>query len=340
MIRHRNFILAVMAISAFYGSASAQHIDDICGEFGHVATISSPRLSTPFVYGRIRIVGVEPDSKLPKVAVTYINRSQKPTKLTVGKSGYYCFRVDGGNGGTLVIEFDGVEIARRDVSAFGSAQQREDFDLSPGNNRQGTSNTVVSAKWPYQRTEKTSALFQTALEKEKARDISGATSALKQLLAEDPNDFIAWGYLGTLYIEQNSYSDSDAAFRKSLGLKVDYTPSWINVGRLRMAQKQNEAAIEIFKRALELEPNSARAYQLIGEAYLLTKQGSLGADALNKALELDPVGMAECHLQLAHLYQLAKADNMASREYRLFLEKVPDHKDAGKFKKFINENPE
>ena len=163
---------------------------------------------------------------------------------------------------------------------------------------------------------------------------------MKELLALDPNDFIAWGFLGNLYLLKGDHSDSDTAFRRSLELNMEYTPAWVNVGRLRMAQKQSEAAIEIFKHAIELDQTSARTYQLLGEAYLLTKQGSLGADALNKAIELDPVGMAECHLQLAHLYQLAKANKLASREYRLFLEKVPDHRDAGKFKKFISENPE
>ncbi len=340
MARSRNLVLIVVAIMMFYGSAAAQQVDEICGEFGHIATLDGPRLSAPFVYGRIRISGIDANAKIPKVSVLYINRSQTPMRLVISKSGFYCFKISGGSGGTLVVEADGVEMARRDVSTFGSAQQREDFDLSLGNRESGSSNEVVSVKWPYQRTEKTSALFQTAAEREKSKDISGAISTLKQLVAADPDDYVAWGYLAALYLGQGSLSDSDAAFRKSLGLKPEYTPSWVNVGRLRLAQKQNEAAIEIFKHAIELDPNSARTYQLLGEAYLLTKQGSLGAEALNKALELDPIGMAECHLNLAHLYQLAKANQMASREYRLFLEKVPDHRDAGKFRKFIKENPE
>ncbi|MBX3289649.1 MAG: tetratricopeptide repeat protein [Acidobacteria bacterium] len=340
MNRPPSFLLIAIAITVFYGSAAAQQVDEICGEFGHIATLDGPRLSAPFVYGRIRISGIDTNAKIPKVSVLYINRSQTPMRLVISKSGFYCFKISGGSGGTLIVEADGVEMARRDVSIFGSAQQREDFDLSFGNRELGSSNEVVSVKWPYQRTEKTSGLFQTAAEKEKSKDISGAISALKQLVAADPNDFIAWGYLATLYLGQGSLSESDAAFRKSLGLKVDYTPSWVNVGRLRMAQKQHEAAIQVFMHAAELDPTSAWTYQLLGEAYLQNRQGTLGAEALNKALELDPVGMAECHLNLAHLYQLAGAKNLASREYRLFLEKVPEHRDAGKFRKFIKDNPE
>ena len=116
-----------------------------------------------------------------------------------------------------------------------------------------------------------------------------------------------------MYFEEKSFADAEAAFRKSLELKPEYTPAWNNAGKIRMAQKQYEAAIEVFKHAASIDPSSARTFQLLGEAYLLTKQGSLGVDALNKALELDPVGMAECHLQLAHLYQLARRISLLPR---------------------------
>lgn len=111
------------------------------------------------------------------------------------------------------------------------------------------------------------------------------------------------------------------------------------MGKLRTTQKRYETAIEIFKHASTLEPASARIYQLLGEAYLLAKQGTLGASALNKAIELDPAGMAECHLQLAHLYELAGAKQLAAKEYKTFLEKVPDYADKKRLEKFVKENP-
>ena len=50
--------------------------------------------------------------------------------------------------------------------------------------------------------------------------------------------------------------------------------------------------------------------------------------------------MAECHLQLAHLYELAGAKKLAAHEYALFMAKVPDHPDRKKFEKYIKDNPE
>ena len=143
-----------------------------------------------------------------------------------------------------------------------------------------------------------------------------------------------------LYLEKKSLTEAEVAFKKSLELKIEYTPSWINVGMIRVAQKQYLAAIEIFKHTTTIDPNSARAFQLLGESYLLTKQGTLGVEALNQAIKLDPIGMAECHLQLAHLYELAKANQLATKEYKAFLAKFPDHSNKKKFEEFIKKNPE
>ena len=50
--------------------------------------------------------------------------------------------------------------------------------------------------------------------------------------------------------------------------------------------------------------------------------------------------MAECHLAVAHLYELAGAKQMATKEYKAFLKKVPDYADRKRLEKFIQDNPE
>ena len=72
----------------------------------------------------------------------------------------------------------------------------------------------------------------------------------------------------------------------------------------------------------------------------LIRQGTLGLAALDKALEIEPVGMAECHLLKARLYDIAGAKNLASHEYRVFLKKVPDYSDKKTLETYIKDNPE
>lgn len=78
---------------------------------------------------------------------------------------------------------------------------------------------------------------------------------------------------------------------------------------------------------------------LLGEALLQGRKGSMAVGYLNKAIELDPVGKAELHLRIAALYNAAGYKDMASAEYKKFLEKVKDHPDRKKLEQYIKDNP-
>ena len=337
----KNIFLGTIFVSLLLILSSPAHaqVDDICGEFGYLPMLEAPRLSAPYLYGKIRVNGLDPTAKRPRITVTYTHRGQSPERITVGRSGSYCFPVSGGQGGNLVIDMDGAEIERRVVPNFSTAQQREDFEINISAPRDSTPPGVISTKFSYPPNDKTKELYQQASAAEREKRYKDAAKLMTQVVEIDEGDFIAWAYLGTLYFEQKELANADAAYRKSLEKNPEYTPAWLNVGKLRVAQKQYEAAIEILKHAASLEPESAPIYQTLGEAYLLNKQGTLGAQALNHAIRLDPMGMADVHLQLAHLFQLAKANNLAAAEYKKFLEKKPEHPDRKKFEKFIKENP-
>ncbi len=340
MYRAISTIFAIALFLAYSDSVHAQ-VDDICGEFGVSPLLDAPRANLPYVYGRVTFKGLDPAGKFPKVTVVLIDREQSANRLTTDKTGNYCFRRRSGTvGGTLLVEVNGIEATRRALPSFGPAQQREDFEIYVGGSNTLAPPGVLSTKFFHPQNQKTIELYKKTAEAEKKKDIETAIGYLNALLALDPDDFIAWAKLGTLYFESNLLSDADAAFRRSLELRVDYIPAWINVGKIRVFQKQYESAIEIFKHAVSLDPTSARAHQLLGQTYLQTKLGTLGAEALKKAIELDPIGMAECHLLIARLYDLAGAKQLASKEYKIFLTKVTDHPDKKKFEKYIKDNPE
>lgn len=332
-------LLTISALVCFSGVAAAQ-VDEFCREFGSIPSLNSPFANIPFVFGRIELKGLDPGAKFPKVTVVLVDPQQSQRRLTVERSGNYCFRRTANSNGTLIVDVDGVEVARRSIASFGATQQREDFEVHLTKAPNNGSPAVVSARFSHPRSEKSIDLFTKAAEAEKNRDLKKAIGFLIEVVTSDPADFIAWTKLGSLHFEQKAFAEADAAFRKALELRVDYTPAWINVGKMRVFQKQYAAAIEIFKQAISTDPVSARGYQLLGEAYLQNKQGSLAVEALNQAIKLDPQGMAECHLLLARLYDLAGVKKAASHEFKLFLMKVPDHADKKKLEKYIKDNPE
>lgn len=335
LLKSRSIFFGLMV---FVCRVSGQ-VDDICAEAGFTPSLDSPYAQIPYVYGKITLRGFDAGAKLPNVTITLIDSNQTTKRWTIGKSGNYCFRMTS-RGTTLLVEVNGVETARRAVASFGTAQQREDFEIFANQAEKSLPPGVVSAKFSHPPHPKTTELYQKTAEAETKKETSKVIEHLKEIVSIDAADFIAWAKLGLLYFEKDALKDAETAFRKSLELKIEYTPAWVNMGMIRVKQKQFEAAIQIYQHALTLEPKSARIYQLLGEAYLQNKQGSLGAEALNQAIKLDPIGMAECHLQLAHLYQLAKANQMATKEYKMFLSKVPDYKDKKKLEEFIKKNPE
>jgi len=326
-------------LSGLAMTASAQ-VDDVCREYGETPTreIGRGNRFVPYVYGRVKVVGIRADAKQPRVIVIYADTLQPSTRQLVSKSGNFCFR-KAGNGGTLIVEVDGVEAARKSVSDIGATRQREDFEVYPQQSQSTAPPEVVSSRFARPPNEKTHDLYKKTAEAESNKHLDKAVEYVQQIVAIDPEDFVAWAKLGSLYLANNAISNAEESFKRSIAVRADYSPALLNLGILSAVRKEFPAAIELFQRAIAADPSSARGYRLLGEAYLQNRQGTLGLANLDKALELDPIGMAECHLLKARLYDLAGARNLAANEYKQFLAKVPDHPDKRKFEKYIKENP-
>lgn len=333
------YCLILFSFLAFVCQINAQ-ANQFCVEENPNTPVDSPFARLPIIYGKVKLNGVPTGKKPPKITILLMDTQNSPSRWTVEKSGNYCFRLRTKSGGTLVVEVDGVEVERRIVSSFGAGQQREDFEIYHQQKDETTAPGVVSAKFIYPVNPKTVELYRKSAEAESKKNIEKAIEYLKEIVSVDPPDFIGWAKLGVLYLEKKMLTEAEAAFKKSLELKAEYTPALIQIGLIRVYQNQFEAASEIFKQVTTLEPDSPIAFRLLGESYLQTRKGKLAVEALNEAIRLDPDGMAECHLLLARLYDLAGAKQLATREYKLFLKKVSDHPDKKKFERYIKDNPE
>lgn len=334
-------VSAVFACVCVFVIVGNGQVNEICSRSEGMPSLGDSYGFAPYVFGKIILSGFDPDAKLPKVTITLSDRTTPGKRVNIDKTGYYCFkRTSAGSEATLIIHVDGAEVARRMVSGMGAAQQREDFEITAGPAQRAAAPGTVSAKYSYPPNTKTEELYKKALEAEKNKNKDQLIKYLKEIVAADPADFIAWARLGSEYLEKKSFPDAESAFRKSIELKAEYVPAMINLGRVYLAQVKSEPAIEVLLKAIAAEPTSARAFQILGNAYLMAKKGSLGVDALNKALELDPAGMADSHLLLATLYDRAGAKDLATKEYKAFVAKRPDHPDKAKFEKYIKDNPE
>jgi Tfp pilus assembly protein PilF len=315
--------------------------DELCRDSGQMPSREIGRQGklAQFVFGHIAVRGVEAGTPLPRVTVTYSDIVQPAIRQILTNSGNYCFRRLGASA-MIVVEVDGVEVGRKSFSDLSDLRQREDFDIVAPNLQPKAVPGVVSTKFTREPNDKTTDLYKKAAAAESGKDLNAAVDRVKGIVAIDPQDFIAWAKLGSLYLSLDSRPEAEAAFKRSIAVRPDYTPVLLNYVTLLAVEKRIPEAIDILKRAVASDPASARAYRLLGEAFLQNRQGTMGLAALDEALRLDPVGMAECHLLKARLYDLAGAKNLAAAEYKMFLAKVPDYADKKTLEKYIRDNPE
>lgn len=342
MVRPSWIRTACLAAAGFaFTAGAAAQADDICRDAGESARESNRQgRLIPVLYGRIAVEGIAPDVKAPRVTAIYSDSLQPGVRQVIDRKGSYCFKRLG-NGGVIIIDVDGVEAARKTISDLGPPRQQEDFEIDLAkSDPQMAPPGVISTKFTRPPNEKTVDLYKKAAAAERDKKPNRAIDAVKEVVAIDPDDFIAWAKLGSLYMEKRSLEDAEKAFFRALTIRRDYTTALMNLGILRAVQARYPEAIELFKQAIATDQTSARAYRLLGEAYLQNRNGSLGLAALDQALKLDPVGMAECHLLKARLYDLAGAKGLAAHEYKAYLEKVPETPDKKRLEEYIRANPE
>ncbi len=240
----------------------------------------------------------------------------------------------------LVVLLDHQEVARSRVEILpGPSQERirQDISLAWKSNTSAKPDSVSAADF-YKRSASNEKLFLQAKEATDQKRYADSIRVLEELVAADPRDFQAWAELGTVYLFQQKYDESEKAYVNSVTERPTFFLGHMNLGRLRMLRKNYEGAIEPLTAAVNLNATSADANYHLGEAYLQIKKGSKAVGHLNEAIKLDPVGKADAHLRLATLYNAVGMKDKAAIEYEEYLKKKPNYPEAKKLREYIDAN--
>jgi tetratricopeptide (TPR) repeat protein len=293
------------------------------------------------LYGDLKVEesqgGVETSSMFD--VILYTAGNQVVARERVGNGGRYRFNNVFNGEYYLAVELDNVEVARVTLQIPENAVEhiRQDLEFRwKGGLR--SAGGVLSARDTYNRTNQNRTLYDRAMKEINNRKFSKAVELLRSLLESDPKDFPAWSELGMVYFTQKEFEAAENSFLKAIEAKPDHVPSLVSLGRVRLARKNSDAAIEALQAALKADPQSPSANYFMGEAYLALRQGSQAARYLNEAIKIDPLGMADAHLRLATLYNLAGSKERAAIEYNEFLKKRPDYPDGQKLRDYIIAN--
>lgn len=241
----------------------------------------------------------------------------------------------------LVVEVESNEVARIRVllNEIFKTDVRQDIELEWRENFIGkSSNKTVATADIYKRTGTNQKRFEKAQKALDEKNYAEAVDLLREILKEDVKDYQSWSELGTAYLMQKDFGESEAAYLRANEANPTFFLAFLNLGKLRMAEKKYETAVEPLSEALKIKPESPDANYLLGEAYLQIKKGSKAVTYLYEALRLDPIGRAEAHLRLAALYNGAGMKDKAASEYEDFLKKKPDYPDRKKLEQYITQH--
>ena len=268
--------------------------------------------------------------------ILYTRGNELFSRQRVGNGGRYRFNNVFNGDYYLVVELDNLEIARMPLMIPANAVEhiRQDLEFRWKGGARSTAG-VISAADSYNRTNQNRTLFDKAMKEIKDNNLAKASEMLRSVVETDPKDFPAWNELGMVYFIQKDFVAAENCYNKAIELKPDYTAALVSLGRVRLSQKNNEGAVSVLDTAVKADPKSAPANYFLGEAYLAVRKGSMAVTYLNEALKLDPIGMANAHLRLAALYNLAGYKDRAALEYNEFLKKKPDYPEAQKLRDYI-----
>lgn len=289
--------------------------------------------------GKITIQGLDTTKSKPTFFVVVYYIGALVDKRQVDDNGFYYVPAVPREGAILAIEMDGVEVARRQLpsSIMGSIKQDLVINLAQGRNDREKIGVISAANF-YQRTSENEKAYKKALAASKEKKPDVAIELFKEIVKNDPKDFVAWTELGTIYFKNENFSESEKAYNKALDQKPDFILALINLGKLFLAQKKADKALPVLTKAVEINGKSADAQHYLGEAYLQIQKGSKAVVHLNEAIRLAPIEKAEIHLRLALLYHSAGLKDRAVAEYKLFLGKVPQYSEKAKIEKYIDDN--
>jgi tetratricopeptide (TPR) repeat protein len=292
------------------------------------------------LYGDLKVdASLAGDEKVNRTfdIILYTRGNEVVARQRTGNGGRYQFTNLGNGDYYLAVELDSSEIARVtiniSVNSTEHIQQDLEFRWKPG--LAGGEGSPADA---YNRTSQNRALYQKASHEIQSKSFTGAITTLRSLVEADPKDYVAWSDLGMVYFIQKDLEAAENSYTSAIGAKADHVAALVNLGRVRLARKNNEGAIEPLEAALKADPKNAAANYFLGEAYLALKKGSKAVGYLNEALKLDPIGMADAHLRLGALYNLANYKDRAALEYEQFLQKKPDYPDRKKLMDYIEAN--
>jgi tetratricopeptide (TPR) repeat protein len=129
----------------------------------------------------------------------------------------------------------------------------------------------------------------------------------------NPNNEVIYNKIGIAYSRLRLYTESFAAFNRSIGLNPKYAYAYNNMGSVYFANNNKKKAESLFRKAISLKNDEASFHMNLGSLYFETKKYEKGLQEWRKGLALDPEILKKT--EGAGLVAASSQKNLADRNY-------------------------
>ncbi len=165
--------------------------------------------------------------------------------------------------------------------------------------------------------------FNMGLEAQKNGNVTEAATYYTAAITSDPTFADAYLNRGSIYFQQEQYSNAEADFKKATELQPEDPLSWSNLGKVYVVINKRDEAISAFQAALDADKQFAEANKELGKLYFKNNQYAEAIAALEAYVAVDPQDQYS-HYLLGMAYKKQKNTNKAIASFQKALEIDPN----------------
>lgn len=120
-----------------------------------------------------------------------------------------------------------------------------------------------------QDSSKQSETFKKATKYFFQRKYDMAELLLQEELRSNPENGVAYSYLGDIFLYKNQYDGALSLYKKAIELRADNAKDYYNIGQVYYFKQMGDLSIENYRKAYTVDPSLKETYFQIGQSYLM-----------------------------------------------------------------------
>ena len=133
-----------------------------------------------------------------------------------------------------------------------------------------------AASTAFSKNEKKDETFDKAVKYFYQKKLEMAEILFQEDLKKNPENELAYSYLGDIFLSKKRYDGALNLYRKALNINPDDADNYFRIGQIYYYKKDADLAIGNFIKSYKLDPKLTFAYYHIGLSYLMLKRDKEG----------------------------------------------------------------